>query len=160
MQGSFKTHGRSRAPWGVQRGRLGAVLENPGVGYAALPHATWVCLSGRAIGRQRGLWFGDLGRQDPHCNPAPERCRGQFLSAAFTSFILTRSQYSMMREILFWLMGGLEASSWDHVRLTTPVVFLGVTIILLFTVIWIFYYAANSVPSPSGSMPNGAGWSC
>ena len=55
------------------------------------------------------------------------------LSAAFTSFILTRSQYSMMREILFWLMGGLEASSWDHVRLTTPVVLLGVTIILLFT---------------------------
>jgi iron complex transport system permease protein len=55
------------------------------------------------------------------------------LSAALTSFILTRSQYSMMREILFWLMGGLEASSWDHVRLTTPVVLLGVTIILLFT---------------------------
>jgi cobalamin transport system permease protein len=55
------------------------------------------------------------------------------LSTALTSFILTRSPDGMIREILFWLMGGLEASSWDHVRLTTPVVLLGVTIILLFT---------------------------
>jgi iron complex transport system permease protein len=55
------------------------------------------------------------------------------LTAALTSFILTRSRDSMIREILFWLMGGLEASSWDHVRLTTPVVLLGVVIILLFT---------------------------
>jgi iron complex transport system permease protein len=55
------------------------------------------------------------------------------LSTALTSFMLTRSQDSMMREILFWLMGGLEASSWDHVRLTTPVVLLGVALILLFT---------------------------
>jgi iron complex transport system permease protein len=55
------------------------------------------------------------------------------LSAALTSFILTRSRDSMIREILFWLMGGLEASSWDHVRLTTPVVLFGVAIILLFT---------------------------
>jgi iron complex transport system permease protein len=55
------------------------------------------------------------------------------LSVALTSFILTRSRDSMIREILFWLMGGLEASSWDHVRLTTPVVLLGVTSILLFT---------------------------
>jgi iron complex transport system permease protein len=55
------------------------------------------------------------------------------LSAALTSFILTRSRDSMIREILFWLMGGLEASSWDHVRLTTPVVLLGVVLILLFT---------------------------
>jgi iron complex transport system permease protein len=55
------------------------------------------------------------------------------LSTAVTSFILTRSRDSIIREILFWLMGGLEASSWDHVRLTTPVVLLGVTIILLFS---------------------------
>ena len=55
------------------------------------------------------------------------------LSTALTSFMLTRSQDSMMREILFWLMGGLEASSWEYVRLTTPVVLLGVTLILCFT---------------------------
>jgi iron complex transport system permease protein len=54
------------------------------------------------------------------------------LSVALTSFILGVSRDSMMREILFWLMGGLEASSWDHVRLTAPVVLLGVAIIGLF----------------------------
>jgi iron complex transport system permease protein len=54
-------------------------------------------------------------------------------SAALTSFILTRSRDSMIREILFWLMGGLEASTWDHVRLTTPVVLLGVALILFFS---------------------------
>src|SRR5262249_52297833 len=55
------------------------------------------------------------------------------LSSALTSFILTRSRDSMIREILFWLMGGLEASTWDQVRLTAPVVMLGVTMMLLFT---------------------------
>jgi iron complex transport system permease protein len=55
------------------------------------------------------------------------------LSAALTSFILTRSRESMIREILFWLMGGLEASTWEHVHLTTPVVLLGVVLILLFS---------------------------
>ena len=38
-----KPHGRSRAPWGVQRGRPGGCVgDNPGVGYAALPHAARV----------------------------------------------------------------------------------------------------------------------
>lgn len=55
------------------------------------------------------------------------------LSAALTSFILTRSRESMIREILFWLMGGLEASTWDHVCLALPVVLLGVTLVLLFS---------------------------
>jgi iron complex transport system permease protein len=55
------------------------------------------------------------------------------LGTALTSFILTRSRDSMIREILFWLMGGLEASTWEHVRLTTPVVLLGVTVIILFS---------------------------
>jgi iron complex transport system permease protein len=54
------------------------------------------------------------------------------LSVAMTSFILTTSRDSTLRQILFWLMGGLEASSWDHVRLTTPVVLCGAAIIVLF----------------------------
>jgi iron complex transport system permease protein len=55
------------------------------------------------------------------------------LSGALTSFILTGARDSLIRESLFWLMGGLEASTWGHVRLTTPVVLLSVTLILLFT---------------------------
>jgi iron complex transport system permease protein len=54
------------------------------------------------------------------------------LSVAFTSFLLTTSRESTMRQILFWLMGGLEASTWDQVRLSAPVVVLCSAILLLY----------------------------
>jgi iron complex transport system permease protein len=54
------------------------------------------------------------------------------LSVAFTSFILTTSRESTMRQILFWLMGGLEATSWDHVRLSAPIVIFGSATLMLF----------------------------
>jgi len=54
------------------------------------------------------------------------------LNVALTSFILSTSRESVLREILFWLMGGLEASTWEHVRLSAPVVLLGAGAIMLF----------------------------
>jgi iron complex transport system permease protein len=51
---------------------------------------------------------------------------------ACTSFLLTTSRESTMRQILFWLMGGLEASTWDQVRLSAPVVVLCSAILLLY----------------------------
>jgi iron complex transport system permease protein len=54
------------------------------------------------------------------------------LSLAFTSFILTMSRESTMRQILFWLMGGLEATNWDHVRLSAAIVLIGSAILMLF----------------------------
>jgi len=55
------------------------------------------------------------------------------LNVALMSFILSTSRESVLREILFWLMGGLEASTWEHVRLSAPVVLVGACIIFLFT---------------------------
>jgi cobalamin transport system permease protein len=54
------------------------------------------------------------------------------LSVAFTSLILTTSRQSMLPQMLFWLMGGLEASTWTHVRLSAPVVLLGSATLTLF----------------------------
>jgi iron complex transport system permease protein len=54
------------------------------------------------------------------------------LSVALTSFILSTSREAVLREILFWLMGGLEASTWEHVRLSAPVVLVGAGIMFLF----------------------------
>ncbi|MBI3329662.1 MAG: iron chelate uptake ABC transporter family permease subunit [Nitrospinae bacterium] len=54
------------------------------------------------------------------------------LSVALTSFILSTSREAVLREILFWLMGGLEASTWEHVRLSAPVVLLGAGVTLLY----------------------------
>ena len=54
------------------------------------------------------------------------------LSVALTSFVLSITREAVLREILFWLMGGLEGSSWEHVRLSAPVVVWGAGIVLLF----------------------------
>jgi iron complex transport system permease protein len=54
------------------------------------------------------------------------------LNVAFTSFMLTTSRESTMRQILFWLMGGLEATNWDHVRLSAPIVLIGSALLMLF----------------------------
>jgi hypothetical protein len=63
--------------------------------------------------------------------------RGEFIrllqAAGLVLFQFQEHEESMIRESLFWLMGGLEASTWEHVRLTTPVVLLGVTILLCFS---------------------------
>ena len=73
-----KPHGRSRAPWGVQRGCPGGCVgADPGVGDATLPHTARLRLSGRAGGGRLGLRFGHLGRQDPGRDPVTERCGGE-----------------------------------------------------------------------------------
>jgi iron complex transport system permease protein len=51
---------------------------------------------------------------------------------ALTSFVLSTARESALREILFWLMGGLEASTWEHVRLSAPVVLVGAAVVCLF----------------------------
>ncbi len=53
-------------------------------------------------------------------------------NVALTSFVLSISRESVLREILFWLMGGLEASTWEHVRLSAPIVLVGAAVVCLF----------------------------
>ncbi len=53
-----------------------------------------------------------------------------FLSA-ITSFMMYISG-EKLHGIFFWLMGGLWSSSWDHVWITLPLVFVGTTVIYIF----------------------------
>jgi iron complex transport system permease protein len=53
-----------------------------------------------------------------------------FLGAS-TSLILTFSNDNVMREIIFWLMGGLESRNWEHITMILFPILLG-TIILFF----------------------------
>jgi iron complex transport system permease protein len=53
-----------------------------------------------------------------------------FFSAA-TSFLQYLAEEGELRQIIFWLMGGLWASSWSKVKIVIPVILFG-TICLLF----------------------------
>lgn len=55
-----------------------------------------------------------------------------FLSAT-TSLILSFSQENVMREILFWMMGGLSARGWPHVTMIVLPVLVGMTILFCHT---------------------------
>jgi iron complex transport system permease protein len=49
------------------------------------------------------------------------------LNASLTTFVLsaTLARYDAGRQIVYWLLGALEARTWDHVLLGAPVVLLG-----------------------------------
>jgi iron complex transport system permease protein len=49
------------------------------------------------------------------------------LAVSFTTFILaiSLSSYDVGRQIVYWLLGGLEGRTWDHLLLGAPAVLLG-----------------------------------
>ena len=53
------------------------------------------------------------------------------LSIAFTMFILSASlsSYDVGRQIMYWLIGGLEGRTWDHLLLGAPAVLLGAGVV-------------------------------
>ncbi|MCS6927138.1 MAG: iron ABC transporter permease [Candidatus Binatia bacterium] len=52
--------------------------------------------------------------------------------ASLTSLILSLSpDYEISRQMLFWLMGGLDGRGWTHVQMALPFVFCGVLPVLL-----------------------------
>ena len=53
-----------------------------------------------------------------------------FLGAVVSSIILLQSDNEALRGILFWLAGGLDSRSWEHVRIAAPLI-LGSTLLLL-----------------------------
>ena len=52
------------------------------------------------------------------------------LFSALTSFLITLSSGTQLREIVFWLMGGLGRSNWHYLRLLTPVALGGAVLVL------------------------------
>jgi len=57
------------------------------------------------------------------------------LIGAMTSFVITLAyvEYEVAREIIFWLMGGLDSRTWSHVWIALPGILLGSFIALFYT---------------------------
>ncbi|RLD17320.1 MAG: iron ABC transporter permease [Caldiserica bacterium] len=53
--------------------------------------------------------------------------------SALTSFIQYVAEEGQLRQIIFWLMGGLWASNWNKVLSVFPVIFLGILCLLYFS---------------------------
>lgn len=56
------------------------------------------------------------------------------IASALTSFVLSLSlaEWEVGRQMLGWLMGGLEGRSWQHVAMATPLVVLGSAWLLVY----------------------------
>ncbi len=54
-----------------------------------------------------------------------------FLGAVVSAVIILLPDNEALREILFWLAGGLDSRSWEHVRISTPLILGGVAVIML-----------------------------
>ena len=53
-----------------------------------------------------------------------------FLSALVSAIIILLPDNVALREILFWLAGGLDSRAWDHVRISAPLI-VGATVVIL-----------------------------
>ena len=56
-----------------------------------------------------------------------------FLGAIVSAIIILLPENGALREVLFWLAGSLDARSWEHVRISAPVVAGGVAVVMLMT---------------------------
>lgn len=52
-----------------------------------------------------------------------------FLSAIVSAMVILAPSSEGQREILFWLAGGLDSRSWEHARLSAPLILAGVAMI-------------------------------
>ncbi len=53
------------------------------------------------------------------------------LNVSLTTFVLSISlaSYNVGREVMYWLLGGLEGRTWDHLLLGTPAILAGTAVI-------------------------------
>ena len=54
-----------------------------------------------------------------------------FLGAVISSVLVLVPSNEALREILFWLAGGLDSRSWEHVRLSAPLILGGLALIMV-----------------------------
>ena len=56
-----------------------------------------------------------------------------FLGAVISAIIIFLPDNAALREVLFWLAGGLDSRAWEHVRIAAPFILGGIGVILLMT---------------------------
>ena len=54
-----------------------------------------------------------------------------FLGAVVSAIIILLPGNEALREVLFWLAGGLDSRAWEHVRISAPPILAGTAVILL-----------------------------
>ena len=54
-----------------------------------------------------------------------------FLGAIVSAIIILLPDNASLREILFWLAGGLDSRSWEHVRIAAPLILGGTAVIVV-----------------------------
>ena len=54
-----------------------------------------------------------------------------FLGAVVSAIVIMLPDHGALREILFWLAGGLDSRSWEHVRVSAPLIVGGTAVVLL-----------------------------
>ena len=55
------------------------------------------------------------------------------LFIAVTTLVLSLANVWTMKEMLFWLMGGVDSRGWPHLQISAPVILLSSAFVLLFT---------------------------
>ena len=56
-----------------------------------------------------------------------------FMAAIISAIVLFTSDLQAQREMLFWLAGGLGSSTWSDVRISLPIIVLGVGVAVVFS---------------------------
>lgn len=55
-----------------------------------------------------------------------------FLSALISIMVASSKNEQELRSIVYWLQGGLEARTWEHVQLTAPLILFAIVVMCLF----------------------------
>lgn len=134
MQGLFRNPMADPGIIGVSAGgALGGVVAMAGGLYGFTALSLPLLAFAGALGAALAVYAlaGAVGRGTPAALLLTGMAVNAFLGALI-SLVLTLAVYhqDVLREIVYWLTGGLEARSWRHVRLAAPWVLLGLAVLV------------------------------
>ena len=122
MQGLFRNPLADSGLIGVSSGGAlgGALVISSGLAVTsslALPLATFAGALGTAFGV---YFFASQRGRTALTHLLLVGIAVNALFGAVTTFVLSMAQYEVSRQLLFWLMGGLDGRSWPHVQMVLP----------------------------------------
>ncbi len=133
MQGLFRNPMADPGIIGVSAGgALGAVIAIAtgltGLFFLALPSFAFVGAVGATF-----LVYG-IAAAGGHFSMATLLLAGvavnAFLGAVISAIVILLPDNEALREILFWLAGGLDSRAWEHVQISAPLI-VGATVVIL-----------------------------
>ena len=122
MQGLFRNPLADSGLIGVSSGGAlgGALIISSGLAATsslALPLATFAGALGTAFGV---YFFASRQGRTALTHLLLVGIAVNALFGAVTTFVLSMAQYEVSRQLLFWLMGGLDGRSWPHLQMVVP----------------------------------------